>query len=96
MRDRPGWGRLSPGDGVEKGGRRVFKQIYVQYVGIKETTLIPVMWIRNMDLDPELFVSEPDPGKNEEKTDKKSKYYFKFALIVQKICSGMLIKSDSS
>ena len=96
MRDRPGWGRLSPGDGVEKGGRRVFKQIYVQYVGIKETTLIPVMWIRNMDLDPELFVSEPDPGKIEEKTDKKSKYYFKFALIVQKICSGMLIKSDSS
>ena len=42
------------------------------------------MWIRNMDLDPELFVSEPDPGKNEEKIDKKSKYYFKFALIVQK------------
>ena len=34
--------------------------------------------------NPELFVSYPDPDKNE-KTDKLSKFYFFFALMVQKI-----------
>ena len=43
-------------------------------------------WIRNffLDQDPELCVSDPNPDRNE-KTDKLSKLYFFFALIVQKI-----------
>ena len=44
--------------------------------------------------NPELFVSYPDPDKNE-KTDKLSKLYFFFALMVQKIQWKCSFKSDS-
>ena len=33
--------------------------------------LVPVLWIRNFFLDPKLVVSDPNPGKKEEKNPDK-------------------------
>ena len=44
-----------------------------------------------MDPDPELFVPDPDPAKNE-KTDKNLNFYFFFALIVQKLQQNVPLK----
>ena len=43
--------------------------------------LLAVLWIRRYIF----LVTDPEPGKNEEKPNKLSKFYFFFAWILQKI-----------